>query len=61
MAVDALVRLVIGLKDGQPIPDPEDAALLEDCVCGGFWDVPGFREEAKRSIAEREQRAAAYS
>ncbi|KAL4425334.1 hypothetical protein ABPG75_009350 [Micractinium tetrahymenae] len=60
VAVDALVRLVLNLKDGQPIP-AEDAPLIEDAACGGFWDVPGFREEVKRSIAQREQRAAAYA
>jgi len=60
VAVDAVVRLVLGLKDGQPV-SPEDAPLLEDCVCGGFWDVPGFRQEVQRAIAEREQRAAAYA
>lgn len=60
MAVDAVVRLVLGLKDGQPVP-AEDAALVEECVAGGFWDVPGFKEEVRRSVAEREQRAAAYA
>lgn len=60
VAIDALVRLVMGLKDGQPVVE-EDAQLLEDCACGGFWDVPEFREAARRSIAEREQRAAAYT
>lgn len=59
VAVDAVVRLVMNLKDGQPIP-AEDALLVEDAVCGGFWNVPGFREEVQRSIREREQRAAAY-
>ncbi|EFN56966.1 hypothetical protein CHLNCDRAFT_57377 [Chlorella variabilis] len=44
VAVDAVVRLVLGLKDGQPVP-AEDAALVEECVAGGFWDVPGFKEE----------------
>ena len=103
VAIDALARLVMGLKDGQvrphavcraalrcsvrccaawmvlccavhvlhpllplpplfcpqPIPE-EDAQLLEDCAAGGFWDTPGFREAAKRSIRERQQRASAY-
>ncbi len=60
VAVDALARLVLNLKDGQPIPEA-DAPLIEDTACGGFWDVPGFREEVKRSIAQREQRATAYA
>jgi hypothetical protein len=60
VAIDSLARLVMGLKDGQPVAE-EDAQLLEDTACGGFWDVPGFREAARQSIAEREQRAAAYT
>ncbi|KAL4419180.1 hypothetical protein ABPG77_007770, partial [Micractinium sp. CCAP 211/92] len=60
VAVDALARLVLNLKDGQPIPEA-DAPLIEATACGGFWDVPGFREEVKRSIAQREQRATAYA
>lgn len=60
VAVDALARLVLNLKDGQAIP-AEDAPLIEDAACGGFWDVPGFREEVRRSIAQREQRAESYA
>jgi hypothetical protein len=60
VAVDAVARLVMNLKDGQPIP-AEEAELIEECVCGGFWDVPGMRQEVQRSIAEREQRATAYA
>lgn len=59
MAVDAIARLVLGLKDGTAVP-PEDAALVEDCVAGGFWDLPGFKDEVRRSLAERELRASAY-
>lgn len=59
VAVDALARLVLGLKDGEAVP-PEDVGILEDAVVGGFWDVEGIREEVRRSIAERPQRAAAY-
>ena len=59
VAVDALARLCLNLKDGAEI-GPEDARLVEDAVCGGFWDVPGFREAARQSIAERAQRADAY-
>ena len=57
--MDAVARLVLAAKDGSEIGG-EDAQLLEDCVCGGFWDVPGFREEARRAIAERPQRERAY-
>lgn len=60
MAVDALARLVLGLKDGQPIVG-EDVQLIADCVTGGFWDVPAVQAEVPRSIAEREQRAGAYA
>jgi hypothetical protein len=58
--VDAIARLVLNLKDGQPVP-AEDAQLVADCVAGGFWDVPGMAEEVQRSVAERELRASAYS
>lgn len=30
-------------------------------AAGGFWDVPGFKEEVRRSIAEREQREKTYA
>lgn len=60
VAVDAVARLVLNLKDGQPV-SAEDAPLLLDCVAGGFWDSPGMVEEVRRSIAEREQRAGAYT
>ncbi|KAI3434919.1 hypothetical protein D9Q98_002973 [Chlorella vulgaris] len=60
VAVDAIARLVLNLKDGQPVP-AEDAQLVADCVAGGFWDVPGMAEEVQRSVAERELRASAYS
>lgn len=38
VAVDAVARLVAGLKDGQPLP-AEDAQLFEDCVAGGWLGV----------------------
>ncbi len=60
VAVDAIARLVLNLKDGQPVP-AEDAQLVADCVAGGFWDVPGMAEEVQRSVAERELRATAYA
>ncbi|PSC77003.1 calcium homeostasis regulater C 1 [Micractinium conductrix] len=59
IAVDALARLVLALKDGAPIA-AEDAPLIEEAACGGFWDVPGIRDEVQRSIQEREARATAY-
>ena len=60
MAVDALARLVLGLKDGTPVPEG-DAELLLEAAAGGFYDVPGFRAEAERSLAERGQRERAYA
>lgn len=44
----------------QPIPE-DDFQLMEDVATGGFWDTPGFREAAKRSIAERQQRVSTYA
>jgi hypothetical protein len=61
VAVDALARLCLGLKDGEELA-AEDAALVEDAVCGGFWEEgEGFRGEVRRSVAERAQRAGAYA
>ena len=60
VAVDAVVRLCLGLKDGVAVP-AEDAALIEDAVCGGLLGTgPQFRELVKKSIASREERATAY-
>lgn len=60
VAVDSVVRLVLGLKDGEPV-GAEDAALLEDAVSGGLLGTgPQFRELVKKSLASREERATAY-
>ena len=61
IAVDCLVRLCLGLKDGESVGE-EDAALLEDAVCGGLLGTgPQFRELVKSSIASRGERATAYA
>ena len=60
VAVDALVRLCLGLKDGEPIVG-EDIMLIEDAVVGGLLETgPQFREMVKKSIESRGERASAY-
>lgn len=59
LAVDALARLCLGAKDGTQL-EGRDAELIAAAAAGGFWDVPGFEEEAQRAVAQREQRADAY-
>ena len=60
VAVDAVLRLCLGLKDGVPV-EGEDAELVEELVCGGLMGTgPQFRELVKKSIETRGDRALAY-
>ena len=61
VAVDAIIRLCLGLKDGEDVSE-EDAGLIEDAVCGGMLGAgPQFREVVKKSIASRGERATVYA
>eukprot|EP00887_Chlorella_sp_A99_P003472 scaffold7.g3472.t1 len=61
LAVDALARLCLGLKDGEPL-EPEEAELIATTVVGGLFGVPGIdRAVVDAAIATRQERASAYA
>ena len=61
VAVDAVIRLCLGMKDGETITDAEDMGHVENVDSGGLLGAgPQFRELVKKSLQTREERKGVY-